>query len=148
MSRDITYVANASGRPLHVYYSSDLLTLEDIELTTQSKGGIKAGISKLEAGLSSSKEMKLAMKRDSRIRYVRIPTDDFGEILGEGKNICHRVRGEWLRPRLLAEHLPELPNPRRQVLHCHCAARHQVPEARSQHLGGWARQQPQEISYF
>ncbi|KAG5849824.1 hypothetical protein ANANG_G00075800 [Anguilla anguilla] len=72
----MTYVANASGGPLRVFYSTDRMTLEEIEIVY----GISAGGSLF----SVSTETRMRMKRDTRIRYIRIPTWDFGKILGEG----------------------------------------------------------------
>ncbi|KAJ8371838.1 hypothetical protein AAFF_G00299330 [Aldrovandia affinis] len=69
MWSNVTHVANASGKPIRVFYSPDSLTLEEIEV----KFGTKA-----------SAEAKMSMKRDSRIRYIRIPANDFGKIVGEG----------------------------------------------------------------
>ncbi|KAJ8278231.1 hypothetical protein GJAV_G00085360 [Gymnothorax javanicus] len=80
MSRNMTFVANASGRPLRVYYSSDRLTLEEIEIVfgTRASGSKSEGL-----GLSVSMEAKMAMKRDTRIRYIRIPVNDYSKILEE-----------------------------------------------------------------
>ncbi|KAG5849787.1 hypothetical protein ANANG_G00075420, partial [Anguilla anguilla] len=81
MGQVMTHVANASGGPLRVYYSTDKMTLEEIEVVY----GTKAGGSKSEGlSFSVSAETRMRMKRDTRIRYIRIPTWDFGKILSEG----------------------------------------------------------------
>ncbi|XP_064194124.1 uncharacterized protein LOC135256346 [Anguilla rostrata] len=81
MGNVMTHVANASGGPLRVYYSTDKMTLEEIEVVY----GTKAGGSKSEGlSFSASTETKMQLKRDTRIRYIRIPTWDFGKILSEG----------------------------------------------------------------
>ncbi|KAJ8377025.1 hypothetical protein SKAU_G00076050 [Synaphobranchus kaupii] len=80
MGNSMTHVANASGRPLRVYYSTERLTLQEIEIVY----GTTAGCSKLEVSLSMSEEVKIKMKCDTRIRYIHVPINDFVKILNEG----------------------------------------------------------------
>ncbi|KAJ8377024.1 hypothetical protein SKAU_G00076040 [Synaphobranchus kaupii] len=80
MGSHMTHVANGSGRPLRVYYSTDRLNLEEIEIVYKTT----AGHSKSIVSLSMSEEVKMKMKRDTRIRYIHVPINDFVKILNEG----------------------------------------------------------------
>ncbi|KAL4597561.1 complement C3-like, partial [Arapaima gigas] len=75
-----THVANASGRPARIYYSVDKMRLEEMVIQEGSEIGISTD--RISAALSSG--LKLIFKRDSRIRFVRIPVSDFIKISGEG----------------------------------------------------------------
>ncbi|KAJ8278230.1 hypothetical protein GJAV_G00085350 [Gymnothorax javanicus] len=78
VSRDMTFVANASGRPLRVFYSPDRLTLDEIEIVfgTRASGSKSKG-----PGFSVSAETKLVMQRNTLARHICIPANDYGEIL-------------------------------------------------------------------
>ncbi|KAJ8377033.1 hypothetical protein SKAU_G00076130 [Synaphobranchus kaupii] len=80
MGNNMTHVANASGRPLRVYYSTDRLTLQEIEIVY----GTTAEGSKTGASFSISQETKMKMIRDTRIRFIHVPINDFVKIDNEG----------------------------------------------------------------
>lgn len=76
-----THIANATGKPLRVYYSVDRLRLEEMVVEVSVGGeGSPSG----EVTGSASVGTQLVFKLDTRIRYIRIPPGGFTKIAGEG----------------------------------------------------------------
>ncbi|KAJ8397441.1 hypothetical protein AAFF_G00437170 [Aldrovandia affinis] len=80
VDRSNSYVANATGKPIRIFYSVDRLRLE--EMVVNMKAGVE--VSMEAASMSASGDMKSVFKLDSRHRYVRIPVGSFVQIAGEG----------------------------------------------------------------
>ncbi|KAF4115147.1 hypothetical protein G5714_002636 [Onychostoma macrolepis] len=83
-SRSNTYVANATGKHLRIFYEVDKMRLE--ELVTNVGAEIGGTASKTEQSVSGkiSTDMKMIFKPDSRIRYIRLPVNDTCKFAGEG----------------------------------------------------------------
>ncbi|KAG7488331.1 hypothetical protein MATL_G00032690 [Megalops atlanticus] len=81
VSRSNTHVANATGKPIRVYYSVDKMRLEEI---VQEIGAELGASSSKEVSGKISSSTKMVFKRDSLIRYIRIPVADFAKFAGEG----------------------------------------------------------------
>ena len=74
--RSNTYLANATGSPIRVYYNVDTLVPTEAVVTVGATAGNKGGSAIAGGGMT--------FKRDSRIRYIRIPANEFSKFAGEG----------------------------------------------------------------
>ncbi|MGH0168462.1 UNVERIFIED_CONTAM: hypothetical protein FKN15_054067 [Acipenser sinensis] len=84
MGNSSTHVANATGKPLRVYYEVESMKLEDIVLNVSgSSGGTLGPAPTATANVSTTTNM--VFKPDSRIRYIRLPVDETCKFSGEGK---------------------------------------------------------------
>lgn len=82
VGRSNSYVANATFKPLRIYYSVEKLRLE--EMVVDTSVGVDASTDKT-ASISASANVKTVFKLDTRIRYVRIPIGSFIQIAAEGE---------------------------------------------------------------
>lgn len=76
-----SHIANATGMPLRVYYSVDRMRLE--EMVVEVALGVEGSPSGEVTG-SANVGTQLVFRRDSRIRYIRIPSGEYTKIAGEG----------------------------------------------------------------
>ncbi|MGH0186354.1 UNVERIFIED_CONTAM: hypothetical protein FKN15_021153 [Acipenser sinensis] len=80
-----THVANATGKPLRIYYHVEKMRLNELVV----EGGAEIGGSVSNSGASLdgkvSSKVKSVFKPDSRVRYIRLPANDYCKFSGEGE---------------------------------------------------------------
>lgn len=80
-----THVANATGKPIRVYYSVETMVLSEMVMEVTGGMEVSAGAASSVGGkISGSTSTKMVFKPDTRVRYIRIPNRDFSKFSGEG----------------------------------------------------------------